>query len=95
MWRVLLSVFAAGFDGLMIAIMLIMLPEQMAPHVYRIPPHAVMASASTQHNMQLAAALSLGFIIGGFVLNLLAIAFGARLRFGRAAERAAVAAEFA
>ncbi len=95
MWRVLLSVFAAGFDGLMMIIMAMTLPNMMRPPVYRLPPHAVVASASTQHSVQLAAILAVGFIIGGFMLNLLAIAFGARLRLGRAAERSAVAAEFA
>jgi hypothetical protein len=94
MWRVLLSVFAAGFDGLMLIIVAMTIPNMINPPVYRIPPHAVVASVSRQHTMQLAALLAVGFVIGGFLLNLLAIAFGARLRHGRAPDRSAVAAEF-
>lgn len=93
MWRVLLSVFAAGFDALMIVIMALTLPNMINPPHYSVAPHAVVASASTQHGMRLVALMLVGFVIGGFCLNLLAIAFGARLRIRRGG--AAAAAEFA
>jgi hypothetical protein len=42
----------------------------------------------------LAAVAVISLVIGGFVLNLLAIAFGARLRIGRGPQQASAAAEF-
>ena len=95
MWRVALSVFAAVFDGLMLIIMGLILPTMIAPPHYRAMPHGAAASADVQQTAHTAGLVVAGLIIGGLCLNLLAIAFGARLRFGRAPSRAAVAAEFA
>jgi hypothetical protein len=95
MWRVVLSVLAAVFDGLMLLLMGLAVPRLINPPAYRIAPNPAVMSASVQNNAHVAGLWVAGFIVGGMCLNLLAIAFGARLRLRRAPTRAAVAAEFA
>jgi hypothetical protein len=94
MWRVVLSVAAAGYDGLMLAIWAAILPTLLHPRPLVIPPHAVVASSNVQHATQAVTVAIWMFYGGGFALNLLAIAFGARLKAPRRASRSDVAAEF-
>jgi len=94
-WRVILSVTAAVFDGILVLFMslaLIGIMNQPAiPPVHR----TAIRSASVIQSARTAGLVFGGVMTAGFALNLLAIGFGARLPIRRRPSVASIASEFA
>ena len=87
--RVMLSIMAVFFDVLMFALFLAVFIVQGGS------TSAPQAAQGAPTPLGIGYAV-MGFMLGGFVLNILAIAFGARLPIGRKAvdPAASVASEF-
>jgi hypothetical protein len=95
MWRVVLSVAAAVFDGVMLVFMSLALIGILNGPTVRPARHLSVPSATFTNSVHTTALILIGVITAGFCLNLLALGFGARLPVRQRASVASIASEFA
>ena len=94
MWRVILSITAAVFDGLMLLFMGLAVIGILTGPAIR-PARHIVPSASVDGSAHIITLVFVGFLVTGLGLNLFAIGFGARLPIRKRASVASVASEFA
>jgi hypothetical protein len=94
MWRVALSIAAVTFDALLLSGALLALVGVLVTTPSIHPHTVVVGDPAVQRRAESEVLVMVIFIGAGAALNILAIAFGARLRFRRHSQPGEFAAEF-